>query len=71
MPGASFDHFSNWRTLTPTQRNALVWQIAHQAHAARAHAMREAARSSVRRLLGWLASVLAVASLPTAARRGR
>jgi len=71
MPGGSFDHVSNWRTLTPTQRNALVWQIAHQARAVRAHAMREAAGSSVRRLLGWLASALAVASLPIAARRGR
>jgi len=62
-------HFYDWHALTPAQRSALMWQIAHQARAARAHAMSEAVRSSVRWLLGSLASAFAAAGLPASERR--
>lgn len=64
-------HFSDWHSLTPAQRSALVWRIAHQAQTARAHGISEAVRSSVRWLLGSLASAFAAAGLPLAARRWR
>ncbi len=49
----------------------LAWQIARQAHAARARAISEALRTAVRRLLGRPTSAFVAAALPVSARRRR
>jgi hypothetical protein len=59
---------SEWPALTPARRNALVWRIARQAHAARARAVGEALRSAAGRLLGRLALAFA-AGWPASTRR--
>jgi len=73
MPGGSSGplRLPDWRALPPTQRNALAWQIARQAHAARAGAIGEALRTAVGRLLGRPNSAFVTAVLPVSARRRR
>jgi hypothetical protein len=73
MPGGSSGplRLPNWRALPPAQRNALAWQIARQAHAARARAIGEALRTALRRLLGRPNSAFVAAALPGFARRRR
>jgi hypothetical protein len=61
----------DWRALPPAQRNALAWQIARQANAARARAIGEALRTVVSRLLGRSNSSFVAAVLPVSARRRR
>ena len=61
----------DWWALTPAQRNALVWQIARQADAARARAISEALQSVAGRLFGWSTSAFVAAPLPVSTRRRR
>jgi hypothetical protein len=70
MPDRQDDaDLSDWRALTPAQRNALAWRLARQAQAARARAIGEAVRATVRRLIGRLTSAFALAGTPASARR--
>lgn len=73
MPGGSSGplRLPDWRALPPAQRNALAWQIARQAHAARARAIGEALRDAVGRVFGRPNSAFVAAVLPVSARRRR
>lgn len=70
MPdGPDDDNAVDWRSLTPAQRNALVWRLTREAREDRARAIGEATRRVVGCLLGWLASAFVAAGRPASARR--